>query len=266
MIGVLGCGNMASAIVKGIHSKFTDIKFLTYTPSFTRAHDLAFKVNGTAVKKLSELDECKILIIGCKPQQFQELATSLRSEINLENKIIISIMAAVSTSSIKKQLGISAICRVMPNTPALINEGVSLIYHAEEVTSDDKKRVESYFSACSQVHVLETEELFDKVTVVTGSGPAYVYYFAKTMVDSLESWGVNGKEAREMVTQLFIGAASLMNERKDKTLGELIDEVTSKGGVTIEAINTFKENNLNEITDKALDAAYKRSLELTRSF
>lgn len=266
MIGVLGCGNMASAIVKGIHSKFADIKFRTYTPSFTRAHDLALEVNGTAVKNLSELDECKILIIGCKPQQFQELATSLRSEINLENKLIISIMAAVSASSIEKQLGTSKICRVMPNTPALINEGVSLVFHAEEVSAEDKKRVESYFSACSKVHILESEELFDKVTVVTGSGPAYVYYFAKTMVDSLESWGVSGKEAREMVTQLFNGASSLMKEKEDKTLGELIDEVTSKGGVTIEAINTFKDNNLTEITDKALEAAYKRSLELTRNF
>ncbi|MFA5583932.1 MAG: NAD(P)-binding domain-containing protein, partial [Bacteriovoracaceae bacterium] len=188
MIGVIGCGNMASAIVKGIHSQFRQIKFYTYTPSFTRAESLATAVSGIAVKDLSELKDCEILIIACKPQQFQALAQELRAKVNLSKKLILSIMAAIGADKISEELDTQLITRVMPNTPALISEGVSLIYHSPQVNDDLRKRVESYFAACSQVHVLENEKLFDQTTVVTGSGPAYVFYFAKTMVDSLIQW------------------------------------------------------------------------------
>lgn len=266
MIGVLGCGNMASAIVTGIYSQFREEKFLTYTPSFIRAEELALKVNGKATKNLADFNQCEILIIGCKPQQFSELARNLQGEVDLTNKMIISIMAAVSSSSIAEKLGSVSITRVMPNTPSFVNEGVSLIYHAPQVEESLQRKAEAYFAACSQIHVLATEELFDKVTVVTGSGPAYVYFFAKTLVDNLINWGVPSQEARAMVTKLFQGSTALMKDRQDKSLGELIDEVTSKGGVTIEAINTFQEENLPSISEKALNAAWKKSQELTSMF
>ncbi|HLT23025.1 MAG TPA: pyrroline-5-carboxylate reductase [Bacteriovoracaceae bacterium] len=262
MIGVIGCGNMASAIVKGIHAQFRQIKFYTYTPSFTRAENLATAVSGVAVKNLSDLNECEILIIACKPQQFKTLAQELKAKVNLNKKLVLSIMAAISAKKIAEELDTQLITRVMPNTPALILEGVSLIYHSPQVPEDLQKRVESYFGACSRVHVLESEKLFDQTTVVTGSGPAYVFYFAKTMVDSLTQWGVAPDEAKKMVTQLFKGSASLMESKSNETLDELIDEVTSKGGVTIEAINSFKNANLESISQKALEAAYKRSEEI----
>lgn len=262
MIGVIGCGNMASAIVKGIHSKFKGVKFLTYTPSFTRAEALASDVRGQAVRTLKELNDCHTLLIACKPQQFNDLAQNLKNEVDLNGKLIISVMAAISTDTISQKLGTDIICRVMPNTPALVGQGVSLLFYSDKVNDNQKASVEAYFSSCSKVHELESEELFDKVTVVTGSGPAYVFYFAKTMVDSLISWGIEETEARKMVTQLFNGSVQLMQDREDKGLGELIDEVTSKKGVTIEAINCFKNEGLEAITHRALNAAYKRSLEI----
>lgn len=265
MIGVIGCGNMASAIVKGIHSTFSEIKFYTFTPSYTRAHQLAQKVCGQAVRNLSELSACEILIIACKPQQFSELARELTAAVPLSGKLIISIMAALSTERISQELGTSLITRVMPNTPAVASLGVSLVFHSPAVSIDLQKKVESYFSACSSVHVLGSEELFDKATVVTGSGPAYVYYFAKTMVDSLVEWGVDANEARVMVTQLFKGSSALMELSSDKTISSLIDEVTSKGGVTICAIDSYRSEDLSGITQRALKAAYQRSKDLQAS-
>lgn len=266
MIGVIGCGNMASAIVKGIHQKMPEEKFLTFTPSFTRAQVLAEAVKGRAVNELSELQNCEAVIIGCKPQQFDELAGNLMKVLDLSQTYIISIMAAVPAESIRKKLGARMVTRIMPNTPALMGEGVSLTFHSEAVTADWRKRCEQYFSACSKVHQLESEALFDQVTTVTGSGPAYVFYFAKTLADNLKAWGVSESESRAMVTQLFKGAASLMEASPEKDLGTLIDEVTSKGGVTIEAVKVYQGKNLDGTSTDALKAAVKRSEELKQQF
>lgn len=266
MIGVIGCGNMSSAIVKGIHSKLPQEKFLTYTPSFTRAQSLAESVGGKAVKELTHLKECDAIIIGCKPQQFEELAKNLQDAFDFKDKYIISIMAAVPVETIKGKLGASMVTRIMPNTPALLGEGVSLMYHSEAVTDNWRNKCHDYFSACSKVHLIGSEELFDQVTTVTGSGPAYVFYFAKTLADNLKAWGLNESDSRAMVTQLFKGSAALMGASPDKPLGTLIDEVTSKGGVTIEAVKVYQEEKLEEISSEALSAAVKRSEELKKQF
>lgn len=263
IIGVIGCGNMASAIVKGIHQKFGEIHFITYTPSFTRAHKLAESVAGAAVKELSGLNECNTLIIGCKPQQFKDLAFNLVQQVpSLKDKHIISIMAAVPAATICHQLGVEKVTRVMPNTPSLVGEGVSLVFHLPAVAATAQAEIESYFSACSSVHPIKDEDLFNQVTTVTGSGPAYVYYFAKTFTDSLTGWGVSEVEARKMVTQLFRGATELMEANGHRPLDELISEVCSKGGVTIEAVNVYQARGLEQLTSEALAAACKRSKEL----
>lgn len=264
MIGVIGCGNMASAIVKGIHRKFQEIDFFTYTPSFTRAQALADSVRGKAVKELSDLKDCETLIIACKPQQFKELSHNLRESLQLQGKHIVSIMAAVPAETIRLELKTEMVTRVMPNTPSLVGEGVSLVYHLSAVSLESREKIAKYFSACSSVHSVKNEGLFDQITTVTGSGPAYVYYFAKTLSDALMSWGVSENEAHKMVTQLFKGATQLMEANSNRPLSELIDEVTSKGGVTIEAINVYQQQGLDKITNAALEAACKRSEKLKK--
>lgn len=264
MIGVIGCGNMASAIVKGIHKTFLDEQFLTYTPSFTRAQKLAEDVNGKAVKELKDLKDAKTIIIACKPQQFDSLVSDLKGHFDLNEKHFISIMAAVSLNTIKRKLGVSKVTRVMPNTPSLYAEGVSLILHSPEVTTEEQEKSLKYFSACSKVHAISDEKLFDQVTTVSGSGPAYVFYFAKTLADQLAGWGLDAQEAKEIVIQLFKGSARLMEENSKESLNQLIDQVTSKGGVTIEAVKVYQAKNLDEITKSATEAAFKRSLEITK--
>jgi pyrroline-5-carboxylate reductase len=264
MIGVIGCGNMASAIVKGIHHRFPQEQFITYTPSFTRAEILSQAVGGRAVRELKELSDCPVIIIACKPQQFNELASSLKESFELKNIYFISVMAALSVDKIKTSLNAEMVTRVMPNTPALYGEGVSLMLHSSNVTPEWREKVFSYFSACSKVHLLQDETLFDQATTVTGSGPAYVFYFAQTLADQLSQWGIDSQEAREMVAQLFKGSALLMEQNSQRPISEIISEVTSKGGVTIEAIKVYKEEKLDEISQKALKSAFKRSIELKK--
>lgn len=264
MIGVIGCGNMAGAVVRGAHRADPRRKFLTYTPSHTRAEQLANDVGGKAVKDLSELAPAESIIIACKPQQFADLAADLEGKFDLSQKHFISIMAALPLRTIQAKLGAKRVTRVMPNTPALFNKGVSLILHSDEVLSSEKETTESIFAACGSAHLMPDEESFDKVTTVSGSGPAYVFLFAKTMADQLESWGIDPRQAGDIARELFAGSARLMEEKKDLSLDELIAQVTSKGGVTIEAVNKYKERDLGGITAQALGAACARSRELIK--
>ena len=263
MMGIIGCGNMASAIVKGINQVYPDIQFLTFDPKKEASEKLASEVGGRSVDGLEGLAEADSVLIGCKPQHFSQLVEDLSGKFDLGSKHYISIMAAMPLESIKKALGASRVTRAMPNTPMLYNEGVCLLLNSEDVTEKEEQFVMKCFSSVSKVHLMEDEESFDKVTTVSGSGPAYVFQFAKTMVDKLENWGVEGDEARDIVEQLFIGASKLMSKRHDITLEELIDQVTSKGGVTIEAVKVYRQNDLRQISSDALDAAFKRSQELT---
>ena len=270
MIGVIGCGNMASAIVSGIHEVFGDEKFVTYTPSFTRAHELAEKVDGKAVKELKGLAECEYLLIGCKPQQFSDLAANLvKDVVNLKDKYIISMMAAVSVESIEKKLGSAHITRVMPNTPIRHGEGISLLLHSKAALSQKKievSHVTKLFEACSQVFTMDDEVQFDKVTTISGSGPAYIFYLAEVMAQTLKSWGMNEEEGTKLAIQLMKGSVKLMENRGESSLSELVDQVTSKKGVTIEAVEVLKKQGLSDLVNKALGAAYSRSVEMTKDF
>lgn len=267
MIGVIGCGNMASAIVVGIHGGYSDIKFLTYNPTKSKAIDLAAKVKGEAVDSLNQLKSAQTLLIGVKPQKFDELAAQLlEAGVDLKEKHIISMMASISIEAIKKKLGVSKVTRVMPNTPIFYGKGVSLILHSQEVDNELKNTINDYFRACSEVFEIESEKTFDEVTTVTGSGPAYVYLFAESFVNKLKSFGIEEKVAQKMVTGLFEGSSLLMRENSDDSLQSMIDKVTSKGGVTIEAVKKFREHEIDKITSLALDNAVKRSGELSSEF
>lgn len=266
MIGVIGCGNMAGAIVRGMHRVYPEEAFMTYTPSYTRAKELAQDVGGKAVEELEAFKEADSIIIGCKPQQFADLAEKLKGKFDLSQKHFISIMAALPMDTIQNKLGAKRVSRVMPNTPSLFNQGVSLVLHSSDVKSMERELTLKMFSSVGKTHVLKSEEEFDKVTTVSGSGPAYVFQFAKAMSDRLQGWGIEAQEARKIVNQLFIGSSELMERNSNITLDELISQVTSKGGVTIEAVKVFREMELGSITEKALDAAYKRSIEMTKEF
>lgn len=256
---------MGAAIVEGYCRQNNNTQVLTYSPTGVSAKLLADKINGKAVSTLKEVCDAKTIIIACKPQQLGDLATNLKNEkIDLSQKHIISILAATPINTLKLKLGASKITRVMPNTPSMIGEGVSLLLHSPSVEHNGKDFVETFFNACGQTINLPNEEIFDKVTTVSGSGPAYVYLFAQAMYEKLISWGTNEQDARVITDQLFVGSSMLMNNKNDKPLSELIANVTSKKGVTIEAVNYFKEQGISQMTSEALECAYSRSNEILK--
>jgi pyrroline-5-carboxylate reductase len=260
-VAVIGCGNMASKVVELMHANDKKITFFTYTPSETKAIALAKSVNGIQLSSLDDFDYDKIdfWLIGCKPQQVKQLSTDFNDR--LKGKNIVSMLAATSVSKLEELFKSKNILRIMPNTPIGLSHGITLTYI-------DRKSLASTFKTFLQSLAIgnfliptQSEKQLDELTVFSGSGPAYVFYFAYTFEQKLVEMGYSQDNARKLINHLFVGSSMLM-EKSSELLSELIDQVTSKGGVTIEAIKEFKSSNLIDITSNAIDKALVRTDEI----
>lgn len=263
-IGVLGCGNMASAVVKGIYRHNSNTTFLTFTPSKTRAQTLASLVEGMAIENLKELEVCDVILIGCKPYQFSSLV-SLLKEVDTSKALIVSMMAAISVDIISDKLGSDKVLRLMPSLPMNEDEGISLLFSVLDSKTPAIESFTQLLKGSSKVISLSSEKQIDKLTVVTASGPAYVYYLIETFQNILMEWGFSCEMSKEVATQLFKGS-SLSASLSSKDLASQLSDVTSNKGVTIEAIESFKKNNLSKQISEGVIAASDRSDEILKEY
>ena len=260
-IAVLGCGNMATPIVEKMYESNIDLQFFTYTPSETRAIILANKVKGEAICELSNFPKVDYCFIACKPQQFEALVRQMPE--SLKSVDTISIMAGIPVSRLTKELGHDRVIRVMPNTPIMLGAGISLIYG--QVPNSDKFRIQikNWFDLCGLTVDVKTEKEFDELTTISGSGPAYIFNFARGYFSKLQSLGIENDTARKIVNSMFSGASLLM-ENDTSSLINLMNNVTSKGGVTESALAVLNQDEaLLKLISTSIDAAIKRSDELS---
>lgn len=259
-IAVIGCGNMAAPIVETIHQSFGDIHFLTFTPTHAKAKDLAQKVQGKAALTLEDLSHADIFLLGFKPQQLNDF---VKEQGNLlKGKTVISLLTAIPLQTLQEKLNTIDVCRVMPNTPAKVGKGVMLAHFAKNFSK--KSVVSELFQSCGLVVELEEQKL-DQLTVFTGSGPAYIFFIAKIYVDQMQALGIKPDLAEKMIRQLFFGAGELM-QHSDYCLQQMIDEVTSKGGVTIEAIRELEGSDISSLIAQSLERALSRNREISAEF
>lgn len=259
-IAVIGCGNMAKSVVEQIYKSNKSINFYTYTPSQTKALNLANIVNGKHIENLDDFDydNIDIWLFGFKPQQINEV--KLQFDGRLKNKKIVSMLAATSLDKIHRLFGSKSILRIMPNTPIGLGEGVTLYL------SNLKSLSEEFMSLLENGSVnieTDSEVQLDELTVFSGSGPAYVFYFALGLQQKMIKMGYSEKLSRKLINQLFLGSSKLI-EHSPLSLDELVDQVTSKGGVTIEAINAYKNAQLNKISSDAIDRALEKSDRISK--
>ena len=259
-LGIIGTGVMGQAI---LHS--------AVSAGFLKQNDISlFDVNEDVLSQFSNtyatfssaqdlLDQTEYVLFSVKPQHFEALASSIN--VKPHNNFI-SIMAGLSTNTIQKKLASRVpITRVMPNTPCKVGYGTCAICF-DNVTKEAETFVSDLFSPCGKVFRIE-EKYFDAVTSVSGSGPAYVYMFLQGMIQGGINGGLTDTQSKELAINTMIGAAKLA-EVSNESLDVLVERVCSKGGTTIEAVNTYRENNLTEIIAKGIDACRKRSEELSK--
>lgn len=261
-IGFIGAGNMASAIIDGILSRNL------YPASNVGVYDISESaVNKQILKGLKayqsieELaNESDIIFLSVKPQNFDVVLTELASAFSLD-KLIVSIAAGISTAKIKTYFsGNAKVIRTMPNTPLMRGFGATALSKVAPVTDAEFDEVCKIFSAVGTVAVIP-EEKMNEVVSVNGSSPAYVYLFAKAMIDSAVKQGIDKKTASELVIQSVLGSAYMLRD-SGLTPDELIKMVSSPGGTTLEALKVFDESNLHETVDNAMLACTKRAKEL----
>ncbi len=258
-LGVIGCGNMANAIISGAVDsgviKGEDI--IVYDSDTQKATSFSDKIGAKIAesnKIVTELAEYVLLAI--KPQSFD----SVKNEL-VGAEYLISIMAGVKTDTILSAVPtLKAMSRIMPNAPAMVRKGMSALCF---VNSSDKDRdfVTGVFSSIGKTVEVEESKL-DAVTAISGSGPAYVYYFIKSMIDAGVKLDLTEEESRILTFQTFVGAIEFA-QNSQLSLESLIDMVCSKGGTTIQAINSFKEDKTDFIIEKAINKCFLRSKELS---
>lgn len=258
-LAMLGCGNMGSAIVLGAAKKTNGLKFHLYDPILEKSQKLARQVKAVAHPTIEETKNCDYFLLACKPQHFPELARQLKPILSKDAKII-SIMAGIPSTKIREVLGCKKLARVMPNTPCLIGEGAAAIYFAG-MSPAEQKTVRNLLAPIAQVHVVDSDNAIDLVTIGIASGSGYIFEIARILIDKLTAMGLNKETADAMVKQMLKGSATLM-QQSSETPEQLRTKVTSKGGTTEAALKVFQKKGLQEIFGQALEAAYQRAKKL----
>lgn len=262
-IAFIGAGNMCRAIANGLlMSGELDCEHIkVYDKDEAKA--LAFKTVGV-YKCESPKDALKFadyLFLSVKPQNMDEVLAELAGE-NFENKTIVTIAAGITTKHIESFLAGAAVIRVMPNTPMLIGEGTAAITKNENVKDEDFKAVCKMFEKLGTVCTMSEDKL-NPVISLSGSSPAYVFLFIKIMCDWAKEKGFSEKEAKELVCSAFSGSADLLRS-SEKSPEELIRDVSSPGGTTLEALAQLHKHGIETVIKDALDACEKRARELSK--
>lgn len=255
---------MAEAIIAGLISKKT-IKPEAVTVSEKQEARKSYLKKRFSLDCISDnrkaVEQADITILAVKPQTFDQVAEEIGKVHS--DKLIISILAGTKTEKIQHALGNARIVRVMPNTPALVGEGMTGISGSKTSTEDDIKITEYIFNQLGKSITVQ-ESMLDLITGVSGSGPAYVFYLVESLCDAAVSMGLDKEQARLLASQTFAGSIKLLIESGEDP-AELRRKVTSKGGTTEQGILVMEYNNIKKIIADTVKAATEKSKELSKN-
>lgn len=221
------------------------------------------KINTTQSNDMV-VNEAGVVVLAVKPQVLADVAKGIAGLVQKQNTLVISIAAGISQQSLSQWLGSdTAIVRCMPNTPALVLTGATVLNANRNVHSRQRDLAESILRSVGIALWVENESELDAVTAVSGSGPAYFFLLMEAMEKTALELGLNHEMARLLVQQTALGAAKIALESAESP-EQLRNRVTSPGGTTEQAIETFVQGGFIELVSKALHAAHERSVEISR--
>jgi len=265
-IAFLGAGNMGEALIRGLLTArtVTPLQIVATDVRPERLVELAktFAIRTTDNNTQAVMD-ADIVLLAVKPQQMSAVLSPLKAT-GVTGKLFISIAAGVTTARIESELGgVAHVVRVMPNTPALVGAGAAALTKGAYATEDDLAATESILGAVGIVVRVE-EKFIDAVTALSGSGPAYIFFVAEAMIRAGVATGLDEALAKKLAIQTVYGAAKLLVESGEDP-EVLRHKVTSPGGTTEAALKVMSERKLAEIFREAIQAAERRSRELSGS-
>jgi len=262
----IGGGNMAQALIGGLAGKLvpaSHIHVVDVMPdTLGRVHE-RFGAT-TATEPTDALTGCDVIVLAVKPQQLREVVVTLKPFLN--SQLVLSIAAGIRAADISRWLGgHQAIVRTMPNTPALIGRGITGAYAMSGVSDLQRQNADALLRAVGETVWVRDESQIDAVTAISGSGPAYVFYFIEAMQQAATELGLSADHGRQLAQATFAGAAALASQ-SDEPVSILRERVTSKGGTTYAALTSMEASGVKAALVKALHAAADRGRELGEEY
>ena len=267
LVCFIGGGNMAQAIVFGLLKQaYPADKIIVCDPNEEKRDLFAKKGVRTSTDNVAAVAQAEVVLLAVKPQVLAEVCSSL-SAVDFSDKLLISIAAGISVKRLTTLLPTAkAVVRVMPNTPALVGEGMAGLFAEQNTSENDRTFAQDLLSAVGKTLWVASEEHMHAVTAASGSSPAYFFQFLEAMQQSLIEMGLSADNARELVQQAMLGSAKMVVENPQLDLATLRQNVTSKGGTTAAALNVLNQHQFNDIVQQAMQACVARSKEMETLF
>jgi pyrroline-5-carboxylate reductase len=262
LLGFIGTGNMGYPLLKAAIDTFGNDEVI-YTDASRERMLWVYENTGIPYSEdnYAVVKGCSYLVLAVKPQYFPEVLKDIKKFVT-NKQIIISIAAGITIDSIKEGLSQDVkTVRAMPNSPAMVCEGMTGISYSKDSFSEKEKEiVEHFFNSFGKYEVFE-EGLMNAVVCANGSSPAYVYMFIEALADSVVDYGIPREKAYTLAAQTVLGSAAMVLKTKEHP-GKLKDNVCSPGGTTIAAVKALEEYGFRNAVMKATDACYKKSVKL----
>jgi pyrroline-5-carboxylate reductase len=261
-IAFIGGGNMATALLGGLMQRGFAASEICVVEIQQEARTRLVQRFGVRVLEhvSAAIAECEVLVLAVKPQQMRDVAAQLASHVS--NQLVITIAAGIRTDDLSRWLGgYDRLVRAMPNTPALVQSAITGLFAPINVGTEDRRRAENILVAVGETLWLEQESQLDAVTAVSGSGPAYVFYFIEALQKAAEVQGFSAAQARRLALATFSGAIKLACDSEESP-ATLRARVTSKAGTTERALQVLDGDSVQQSIIRAVAAAQSRSREL----
>jgi len=262
-IAFIGGGNMATALIAGLAKELgADLQVHVVDPNAEALARLASQYGATTAHAIdAAVASCEVVVLAVKPQQMRDVAAALAPQLGA-GPLVLSIAAGIRSADLARWLGgYRSIVRTMPNTPALIGMGITGMVATNGVSEAQRAAADSVMRAVGKTVWLDNEHLIDPVTAVSGSGPAYVFYFLEAMQAAAVEMGLSAEQGKELALATFAGAAELAAQSPE-SLEVLRQRVTSKGGTTHAAITSMEASGVKAAIMEAMKAAAARGREL----
>ncbi|MCK3655740.1 pyrroline-5-carboxylate reductase [Pasteurellaceae bacterium Macca] len=266
-IAFIGAGNMAFAIISGLLKSGYPAHLISANNKSNlqrreQLRQLGVKVDFSNRDAVAQAD---VVILAVKPQMMAEVCGEFAC-VDFSQKWVISVAAGMSVARLSALLPTAdTIIRTMPNTPALIGEGMTGLYAKNAPNSTACRFAEQLFSAVGTYYWVENEAQLNQIIAITGSSPAYFFKFMEAIQSSAQNMGFSEEDARKLVQSVALGAAKMVVENPDLSLATLRENVTSKGGTTAQALAVFEQQGLTQMVDEAMQAVIRRAEEMEKA-
>lgn len=264
-LAFIGGGNMAAAIIGGlVAAGRPGSSILVIDPGEAQRAKLAAE-HGVRTQAAADaaLAQAAVVVWAVKPQLFGEAAAPCAAHVR--GALQFSVMAGIRSDAIVRATGSERVVRSMPNTPALIGQGIAGLYARDAVSAQERATAEALLAPTGRTLWVAREEDLDAVTALSGSGPAYVFYFVEAMVQAAQEMGLSAEQGKQLALATFAGATALAQASSEPP-EVLRERVTSKGGTTYAALTSLEDSGVKAAFVKALKAAQQRARELGDQF